>query len=481
MPLWNEIEGRTLGDGPEMGTALRTGLRTLLRSEGRTAWFAATDAEGQPAVVSVFETLNDEDAVQQRLEAAAAVKHPNLLAIRGVGSARLDDESLVYAVMEPFDQTLAEVLQERALTPDEARELAANLLSALEAVEQAGLRHGHVDAAGVLAVGDAIKLRSDCLSPSREQNDAPALAALLYNALTTRRFTSERDALQLPAPFATLVRAGAGTGGSLVAMRRVLNGPAVASAPGKQSAPAPAKPSATSPDAIAAGEAFPVAPPPVAPSPAAPAAPPPTAAARPTTPTPARGIPRAALARESGGRTRRPGVAIAATVLMLVLLIVFWLTFRHPAGPAPVTGQATGQATIAAAPPASNAPAPAPPNAAEQNAGAMGSGSSAQPAQPARARLAATPAPLPAAASPGEAVWHVVAYTYSRESTAKNKADELAAKYPKLEPQVFTPSGHAPYLVVLGGGMDRQDAMARRDAAREAGMPPDTYAQNFRK
>jgi hypothetical protein len=78
-------------------------------------------------------------------------------------------------------------------------------------------------------------------------------------------------------------------------------------------------------------------------------------------------------------------------------------------------------------------------------------------------------------------VWHVVAYTYNFEGAAQRKATELAAQYPQLEPQVFSPSGHAPYLITLGGGMNRQDAFARRDAARAAGMPSDTYAQNFRK
>ena len=102
MPLWNEIETQTL-DGLTLGT--------LLRSEGRTAWFSTTDLNGEPAVLSVFEALNDEDAVEARLQAAARVQHPGLLAIRKVGAARLEDESLVYAVMEPFDQTLADVLR----------------------------------------------------------------------------------------------------------------------------------------------------------------------------------------------------------------------------------------------------------------------------------------------------------------------------------------------------------------------------------
>ncbi len=461
MPLWNEIEGRTLTDGSVLGT--------LLRSEGRIAWFSATDPEGRPAVVSIFEALNDEESVAARLETAARLQHPSLLALRGVATTRLEDEPMVHVVMEPFDQTLADVLRDRALTPDEAKDVAENLLSALEAVEHAGLRHGHVDAAGVLAVGDAIKLRSDCLSAAHGDSDAPALAALLYSALTKRRFTSERDAIQLPAPFASLVRAGAVNGGSLIAMRRVLTGPPLSS-PGASS-PAAAHPAA------AARTAIPAATPTALAGAAA------TAARQPSTtsaPNPRSAVP---AARSTGipavRQPRRPGIAIAAGVLMVILLIIFWLAFRRPAGHTPVSGQAT----IAAAPPATSNPAPAP-NAAEQNAGAMGSASPA-PAAALPARTLSSPVSrpvMPANAANGErAVWHVVAFTYDRQATAQNKATELAAKYPQLEPQVFSPNGRAPYLVVLGAGTDREAALARRNVARKAGMPRDTYAQNFRK
>src|SRR6202034_4742602 len=115
-------------------------------------------------------------------------------------------------------------------------------LSTLEAVEGAGLYHGRVDASGVLGVGDKIKLRSDCLTARHDSSDAPALAALVYNALTGRRVSSERDALQLPAPFATLVRAGAGSNGSLAAMRRVLSGPVVTNAGAASAVPAVSAP-----------------------------------------------------------------------------------------------------------------------------------------------------------------------------------------------------------------------------------------------
>jgi hypothetical protein len=453
MPLWNEIEGEALDDN------LR--LQKLLRSEGRTAWFATTDAEGRPAVISVFEALNDEDAALARLQTAARVQHPSLLTIRRTGSAKIAGDPYVYAVMEPFDQTLAEVLRERPLTAEETREVADSLLSALEAVESAGLRHGHVDSTGVLSVGDSIKLRSDCLAQRHGESDAPALATLLYNALTGRRFSSERDALALPAPFATLVRAGAASNGSLAAMRRILSGPAATSATAPLAASAAPLPrNAAVADAVTSGAAFPIP----APSPSTP-----------RTATPAAVIPRSARGEAKLQPRKRPVITIAALVIMAIVLVAFWLAVKRPAGHTPISGE------VASTPnPPQAAPAAVPPKASPLGdaAATMGAPETVKPApRPSPARAATTTAPV----SGERSVWHVVAYTYAREEAAQRKATELAAQYPQLQPQVFSPTGHAPYLVTLGGGTDRQHAFAQRDAARSAGMPADTYAMNFRK
>jgi hypothetical protein len=336
----------------------------------------------------------------------------------------------VYALMEPFDQTLAEVLRDRSLAPDEAREVAGSLLTALESVEAAGLYHGHVDASGVLGVGDSIKLRSDCLTARRTESDAPAFAALLYNALTKRRYSSERDALQLPAPFATLVRAGVAPNGSLAAMRRVLNGPA--EPPAEVSAPA--RPTASTPRA---------------------------ASLRTDRAVPAR---------------RRPGITIAALVIMIVVLGIAWYAFKRPAGHTPISGEAAPSRT-------SHRPTAAvPPKAAPVGdaAAAMGAPETVKAPAKSSPAPAASASAAPAAGSE-RSVWHVVVYTYNGEKSAQQSAAELARRFPQLEPQVFSPSGHAPYLVALGGGMTRQQAFTRREAAIAAGLPKDTYTQNFRK
>jgi eukaryotic-like serine/threonine-protein kinase len=411
MPLWNEIEGRTLNGLP---------LRKLLRSEGRTAWFSSEDSAGHPAVLSLFEALNDEDAVEARLQAASGLQHPNLLQIRDIGRSRVDDEPFVYAVMEPFDQTLAEVLRDRTLAPEEAREVTESLLSSLEAVEAAGLSHGHVDASGVLGVGDNIKLRSDCLTPRH----------------------GERDALQLPAPFATLVRAGTGPNASLSAMRRVLNGPAV---------PNEAPAVASSPNVIASTEV-------------------------PSAPVPAPAIPRREVRDEQDLQPKRRGITIAALVIMAIVLALFWRAIKRPAGHTPISGEApsaSSQPQTSAAATADVPPTAAP---AGNAAGAMGAPETVK------------PAPAPAKATPGTApqtgersVWHVVVYTYAFQSAAQRKATELAARFPQFQPQVFSPTGHAPFLVALGSGTSRQEAFSRREAAIAAGLPKDTYMQNYRK
>jgi hypothetical protein len=76
--------------------------------------------------------------------------------------------------------------------------------------------------------------------------------------------------------------------------------------------------------------------------------------------------------------------------------------------------------------------------------------------------------------------WRVVAFTYNQEEQARQKAAEIAQSHPDLNPSVFTPNGHAPFLVTLGGQMSKQDAFAFSGKAKREGMPKDTYAQNYR-
>jgi cell division septation protein DedD len=75
----------------------------------------------------------------------------------------------------------------------------------------------------------------------------------------------------------------------------------------------------------------------------------------------------------------------------------------------------------------------------------------------------------------------VVAYTFSRQADAQNSVEAIAAKHPDLRPEIFSPAGNSgPYLVVLGGRMDRDQASRLKQKARLEGMPQDTYIQNYK-
>jgi hypothetical protein len=76
--------------------------------------------------------------------------------------------------------------------------------------------------------------------------------------------------------------------------------------------------------------------------------------------------------------------------------------------------------------------------------------------------------------------WRVVAFTYNREDQAQHKAQMLEQDHPDLKPEVYSPTGRAPYLVTLGGAMSREDAFALSGKAKREGLPRDIYAQNYR-
>jgi hypothetical protein len=73
----------------------------------------------------------------------------------------------------------------------------------------------------------------------------------------------------------------------------------------------------------------------------------------------------------------------------------------------------------------------------------------------------------------------VVSFTFNRQGDAEKRAKAINGEHPALQAEVFSPSGGAPYLVVLGGAMSREQAEELRRKARSSGLPHDTYIQNY--
>src|SRR5258705_2116910 len=427
MNLWTEYEGRTInGVYP---------LTKLIRPEGRSAFFSTSNGTGVPTVIRLIESHFDGDEILTRWRGVAALNHPNLVKLKSFGHVVVDETSLVFAVMEPVEANLNEVLKERRLTELETRQIATSLLAALEALHSSGFVHEHVVPENVLAVGEVIKMRSDCIRETLEGEEGVALkrkdvrdyAAVLLQALTQRR-TLQDGSRALPAPFEQIVRKGMSGEWGLEEIGAALKRPSVAQAMARAGvtpdAPTFERLSAEPVVAVPSGAAASVAPPSEAP---------PSVARRIRVPV--------------GDESRRIGPrGIAYGVGTLLILLLGWY-FVH-------SRSAGSKGAVQEAPaPAPVAQESAPVGAKSPDATDVGS-HSAPSASVVAGSTAASAGKNVAGDSRGR--WRVVAFTYNREDQARQKAAEIARSHPDLSPTVFTPNGHAPFLVTLGGPMSMQ-------------------------
>ena len=432
MNLWTEYEGRTI-DGAFP-------LTKLIRPEGRSAFFSTSNGTGVPTVIRLIESHFDGDEILARWRDVTALNHPNLVNLKKFGQVSVDETSLVYTVMEPAEGDLGEILRERRLTEPETRDVATSVLAAIEALHSNGFVHEHVEPANVLAVGEVIKLRSDCIREAPEGEDGCELkrrdvhdyAVMLLEALTQHRTLDDakRD-LPLPVPFEQVVRKGMSGEWGLAQIGVALKPAAVAEPIVRTAAVAPAIEE-------------PVAARVVAPS---------STAAR--IQVPVDGEPR-------GFGQRRIVYGVGA----LLLLLLGWY-FVH--------GRSAGETDAAKETPVQAPVTPKSMQVAPKKSAAIGAGSNA---------AATTNAPVPAlqtVVDSGRSQWRVIAFTYNHEDQAQQMVATIAKSHPDLNPTVFTPTGQAPFLVTLGGPMSREDAFAFSGKAKREGMPRDVYAQNYRR
>ncbi len=437
MNLWTEYEGRTI-DGVYP-------LTKLIRPEGRSAFFSTSNGTGMPTVIRLIESHFDGEEILTRWRGIAALDHPNLAKLKGFGHVVVDETSLVYAVMEPVEANLGEILRERRLTELETRQVATSLLAAIEALHSNGFVHEHVEPANVLAVGEVIKLRSDCIRETLEGDDGQALkqkdvrdyAAVLLEALTQQRTLEDamRD-LPLPAPFNEIVRKGTSGEWGFAQIGAVLK-------PGGAVKPGDARPVVVAEDRVER------------PREVAPAVPP-LVAARIRVPV-----------GDKGHGLGPRGIAYAMGTL-LILLLGWYFVHSRSAGSSGAVQEVTAPVVQESAPPGATR-APGATQAAENSRPSAVGVSKGTPATAQQSDSAK-----------GRGNWRVVAFTYNREDQARQKAAEIAQSHPDLNPGVFTPNGHAPFLVTLGDPMSRESAFALSGKAKREGLPRDVYAQNYR-
>jgi TonB family protein len=103
------------------------------------------------------------ESLLPRWKRAGGLAHPHLMRLLEWGGCQLDGLPFLYLVMEYADQTLAQLLPQRALTEDEAREMLDPILDVLAFLHGRGLVQGQLKPANILVVGDQLKLASDTI------------------------------------------------------------------------------------------------------------------------------------------------------------------------------------------------------------------------------------------------------------------------------------------------------------------------------
>lgn len=120
-----------------------------------------------------------------RIRAAIKLSHPTLIRVFEAGRGQIESDSFLYVVTELADEDLAQILPQRALSPDEVSDLLPPLLNSLSYVHSKGFVHSRIKPSNILAAGNQLKLSADQITSltetgaarRRDVYDAPETAA----------------------------------------------------------------------------------------------------------------------------------------------------------------------------------------------------------------------------------------------------------------------------------------------------------------
>ena len=390
------------------------------------AFYAAARSSGERVLAKLLpvDAANGEERLLM-WRRTAHLRHPNLLPLLDCGheTETSAGTGCLYAIFQWPEDRLGAAVENGPLSEAEVRDLLSATLAALRYLHAQGLVYGSLDAAHVVAVGNVIKLTTDDLHEPDDAvfttaNDVRALGALLYRSLTGNEFADGADWSAVVDPFARIIR------------NTVKADPAERWKIAEISSALPA--AAVLPEPV--------------PQESAPPAGSPTAGV-------AQPIPPAVPMRHAlhGDPPKPPLWAWPASVAAILGCIALVL---HTPAPKPRP----------------QAPAPAPAVAPRATL----------PSDPVAAAAEAS-APVEKAAPHERTVWRVIAYTYESPRDAHKKVEAINRKWPFLEAEVFAPKGRnrPPYLVALGGRMNRLEAARVLQQARRRGLPRNTFMLNF--
>jgi len=164
---WKQWEGQAVND--------EFHLRKYLGGSEQCAVFLAERAqhdgveEPQQVAIKLLPADHANAELQlSRWQLAQSLSHAHLIRLLQVGRCRLGGIELFFAVMEHAEENLSQVIPDRALTPEEVRDLLRPTLDTLAYLHTQGFVHTRLRPASIMAVRDQLKLASDCLCRAGE-------------------------------------------------------------------------------------------------------------------------------------------------------------------------------------------------------------------------------------------------------------------------------------------------------------------------
>ena len=226
VPSWEQWDGRIVNG--------RFPLRQYLGGSEHSAVYLP-EVEGTRAAIKL--TPADTPHAQTQVacwKLASQLSHPNLVRILEIGLWHADaEQDMQFAIMDFCEESLAGVLDERPLTPAEARKMLVAALDALRYLHDQGISHGQIKPTNIMAVAEQLKLSTDGVrrngeadpSPIARPYDAPekrtgtisvrsdiwSLGMALVEALTNRLPARDKDGNpelpdKIPPPFDAIAK-----------------------------------------------------------------------------------------------------------------------------------------------------------------------------------------------------------------------------------------------------------------------------------
>ncbi len=123
------------------------------------------EVEGQPeqkAAIKLFPAaVEGAAACAAGWSTAAGLLHPHLVRVLETGRGQVEETSVLYVVTEYAGEILSEILTERALTPDEVKQMLDPVLDVLEYLHDNGLVHARLKPSNIMVIDDELKLSSE--------------------------------------------------------------------------------------------------------------------------------------------------------------------------------------------------------------------------------------------------------------------------------------------------------------------------------